>query len=160
VIIGEVKFAQPTKFPTSDANAFDIFVEVISKDDPSISDWWRGTWSEDYGRGVVSHLKQKELTEQSLRKIGYEGDDLSKLPSQLKGKETVANTVETVTKTGAKFINVQSLGHKGGNAPDADKIIDTDKLKSLLMGGSSSASPISGAPNPFATDSDNENMPF
>ena len=126
VNILDVKFAEP-KFAKG-PNDFDICIQVAAVDAPDQTDWWRGEWSDNYGQGNVAHLKQTELTMQTLRKIGFEGDDLTTLPEQLIGQTTTA-MIKAREHNGNTYYDVKYLGSGGGNAPVE---LDPNALKQRL----------------------------
>lgn len=145
--IDDVMFAEP-KFAQGE-NDFDICVHVASVDDPGQMDWWRGEVSQNYGKGNFANMTQAEITLQTLRNCGYEGDDLTTLKNQLVGKE-IPVTVKDTQKDGKVYYNISYIG-EGGGAP---KEIDADTVKrriSALFGtgadkAAAAPSPASAAP--------------
>jgi hypothetical protein len=125
LIIGEISFCE-CKFPQGkSADDFDIVIEVTKADDPAEHDWARLEWSENYGKGTMSTMKQKEISMRTLRGIGFEGDDLSALPALLTGK-----TVPGFSKKNDKgYMNIY-LGSGSGNAPK--DVLPADELKRRL----------------------------
>lgn len=121
VVITRAILAEP-KF-CKDPGAFDVCIEV--QDEHGNSDWWRGEWSGQYGKGNFANRQQWQLTLESLKKIGLPNDDLfSNLQSDadgvasipcLVGAQTTA-TVKMTEKDGKTYYNVHYLGD-GGNAP-------------------------------------------
>lgn len=121
VVITRAILAEP-KF-CKDPGAFDVCIEV--QDEHGNSDWWRGEWSGQYGKGNFANRQQWQLTLESLKKIGLPNDDLfSNLQSDadgvasipcLVGAQTTA-TVKMTEKEGRIYYNVHYLGD-GGNAP-------------------------------------------
>lgn len=121
VVITRAILAEP-KF-CKDPGAFDVCIEV--QDEHGNSDWWRGEWSGQYGKGNFANRQQWQLTLESLKKIGLPNDDLfSNLQSDadgvasipcLVGAQTTA-TVKMTEKDGRIYYNVHYLGD-GGNAP-------------------------------------------
>jgi len=150
VKITEVKFTE-ARFAENDDTAFDVCIHVEALDG-SGADWWRGEVSGNYGKGAVSHMTQRELTFGTLKKLGFEREDLSTLADALVGTETVANIKET-SKDGKTYYNVQSLGSAG-----AGKEIDAGEMKrrlaALTGGNGGGAKPTASAsatakPDPF-----------
>lgn len=121
VVITRAILAEP-KF-CKDPGAFDVCIEV--QDEHGNSDWWRGEWSGQYGKGNFANRQQWQLTLESLKKVGLPNDDLfSNLQSDadgvasipcLVGAQTTA-TVKMTEKDGKIYYNVHYLGD-GGNAP-------------------------------------------
>lgn len=121
VVITRAILAEP-KF-CKDPGAFDVCIEV--QDEHGNSDWWRGEWSGQYGKGNFANRQQWQLTLESLKKVGLPNDDLfSNLQSDadgvasipcLVGAQTTA-TVKMTEKDGRIYYNVHYLGD-GGNAP-------------------------------------------
>lgn len=121
VVITRVILAEP-KF-CKDPGAFDVCIEV--QDEHGNSDWWRGEWSGQYGKGNFANRQQWQLTLETLKKVGLPNDDLfSNLQSDadgvasipcLIGVQTTA-TVKMTEKDGRIYYNVHYLGD-GGNAP-------------------------------------------
>jgi len=156
VTITQVIFAEP-KFETV-PNAFDVCVEVQSKDDPAVKDWWRGEWSTKLGVGNVSDKMQWELTLSTLQRCGFQGEDLSTLPAQLVGKGTTA-TVKSSTSNGRTFYNVRYLGDSDFS-PAAINPAEALRRASMIVGGApQQAAPVQAAPaaaqvqSPFPTAS-------
>lgn len=121
VVITRAILAEP-KF-CKDPGAFDVCIEV--QDEHGNSDWWRGEWSGQYGKGNFANRQQWQLTLESLKKVGLPNDDLfSNLQSDadgvasipcLVGAQTTA-TVKMTEKDSRIYYNVHYLGD-GGNAP-------------------------------------------
>lgn len=121
VVITRAILAEP-KF-CKDPGAFDVCIEV--QDEHGNSDWWRGEWSGQYGKGNFANRQQWQLTLESLKKVGLPNDDLfSNLQSDadgvasipcLVGSQTTA-TVKMTEKDGKIYYNVHYLGD-GGSAP-------------------------------------------
>lgn len=121
VVITRAILAEP-KF-CKDPGAFDVCIEV--QDEHGNSDWWRGEWSGQYGKGNFANRQQWQLTLESLKKVGLPNDDLfSNLQSDADGVASIpclvgAQTTATVKMTerdGKIYHNVHYLGD-GGNAP-------------------------------------------
>jgi hypothetical protein len=156
VLIAEVAFSEP-RF-SQNPNAFDVCIRVTDCNDDAQTEWWRGEYSDDYGRGAVSHLKQSELTMQTLRKLGFEGDDLSELESQIVGIETVAH-IKAREYEGKTYYDVQRLGATSINTIDPDEM---KRRMQALCGGNGGGkvdmnkqvaaqrSKPAATPNPFA----------
>lgn len=148
VVIDDVKFAEP-KFAKG-ANDFDICVHIVNVEDEAQSDWWRGEVSQKYGTGNFASMTQAEITMKTLRGIGFEGDDLTQLKTQLAGKKIPAMIKESKPNAEGKvFYNVQYIGG-GGDHPVE---IDADTMKkrvAALFGGAASATP-AAASTPLAT---------
>jgi hypothetical protein len=155
VRIDEVTFAEP-KFATG-PNDFDICIRVTALDDADQTDWWRGEVSENYGQGNFASQTQKEITLTRLRKLGFEGDDLTSVAEQLEGKETTA-TIKAREYNGRTFYDVKYLGGGGGNAPEplAPDAVKA-RIAAMFGGETAAAAPAKAAPaatskssNPFA----------
>lgn len=132
VVLSDVLFSE-SKFGGNDPNAFDVNIKCTHAEDDSQVDWWRGEFSNNYGKGNLSTKTQAEITFQTLRKIGFEGEDLSDIARQIAGKRVPAMVKESKpTADGKVFYNISYIGASGGNAPDEDKVIGTDKVKERL----------------------------
>ncbi len=135
VRVDQVTFAEP-KFAKNDPSAFDICVHGVSLEDENQSDWWHGEMSNNQCRGAMSHLTQKEATLESLRRIGFESDDLTELESFLVGEDIPFRTKATEAKDGSGkvYYNVVGIGAGGEQITEIDK--DTVKARmAALMGG-------------------------
>lgn len=126
-ILGEAKFCK-------EPNAFDICVEVRGAD--GATDWWRGEWSGQYGKGNAAQYQQWEMTFWTLQKAGLPVKEAAELFAMLQpdaegnasipalvGRETVA-TVKATEKDGKTYYNVVSIGESGTAAPKALKMSD------------------------------------
>ncbi len=84
-------------------------------------------------------MTQAEITMKTLRGIGFEGDDLTQLKTQLAGKKIPAMIKESKPNAeGKTFFNVQYIGG-GGDHPVE---IDADTMKkrvTALFGGAQRA---------------------
>ena len=148
--IEDVVFAEP-KF-ASGPNDFDICVKCVAIDDTAQADWWRGEVSENYGRGNFAAMTQREITMMTLRKIGFEGDDLTKLPEQVVGKETVA-MIKATEKDDRIYHNISYIGGGGGDQPvKIDNATMQSRLAALTGGGATGATSGSSAPAPSNDD--------
>ena len=141
LIIGEIAFSECKFADGKGPDDFDICIEVTHAEDPTQHDWARLEWSENYGKGVVSHLMQRDLALQTLHKIGFEGDDLSTLEEQLPAGTIVPGRVTSKEKDGVTYYHVFLGAGGGGNAPSEDKRLSMAELKRRLMksGGGKSA---------------------
>jgi len=137
-ILGEAKFCK-------DPNAFDICVEVRGAD--GATDWWRGEWSGQYGKGNAAQYQQWEMTFWTIQKVGLPIKEASELFAMLQpdaegnasipalvGRETVA-TVKATEKDGKTYHNVVSIGESGIAAPKALKMADV----AAMFGGQPTA---------------------
>jgi len=139
----ETMIAEP-KF-SKDPNAFDVCIKVEGPDGQS--DWWRGEMSPEYGKGTVSHLTQAQITIQNLRKVGFQGNDLTQLDAQLKGKE-IDYTVEPREYNGKNYYDVKYIG-AGDFAP---KALDPNSLAQKMAGlGLTAGAPAQTTPPPQQT---------
>lgn len=152
VRITEVTFAEP-KFAQG-PNDFDICIRVESLDDPAQADYWRGEWSQNYGKGNFATQTQAEITMSRLRRVGFEGDDLTTLESQLVGVETVAFIKEREYE-GKTYYDVASIGAAANTPQKIDAATMQARLQaqmsqapSAATGGTAPKAP-AGA-NPFA----------
>lgn len=147
----EVCFAEP-KFATG-PDDFDICLHIQKVDDPNQSDWWRGEMSQNYGKGNFASMTQAEITMQSLRRVGFEDEDLTLLEEQLVGKEIPFFVKKTEREDGKVFFNIKYIGPGGGDIPKPIEENVNDRL-ARLMGGSGGnartrASSAPAAINPF-----------
>lgn len=100
-MIAEPKFAQ------NDPNAFDVCLRVEGPEGQS--DWWHGEMSTKLGKGNFANRTQAQITMGDLRKIGFEGDDLTTLDAQMKGK-TIPFTVDAREYDGKTYYDVKYIG--------------------------------------------------
>ena len=124
--LAEPKFAPPP--------AFDVCLQVTGDDGQS--DWWRGEVSSAYGKGNAKDRTQAQLTMETLRRVGYQGQDLSQIGS-LVGVKTTATVVAT-EKNGKTYHNVRYLGDAG----DAPVAIDPQTIAqriAAIFGGQAPA---------------------
>lgn len=158
LIIGKIEFTE-CRFPEGKTqNDFDICFEVTNAADETQHDYVRLEYSENYGMGIMSNMRQREIAMKTMRGIGIIGDDLTELADQLTGK-TVPGFVKKSkpNKEGKTYLNVFFSGG-GGNAPKADEILTRDQLLKRLTakttGGvaatAAAAKPAKPAGNPFA----------
>ena len=138
VVIKEVIPIAEPKFATGEYD-FDVAIKVQHRDDKAQEDWWNGEMSDNYCQGNLSEFTQKQMTEKTLRKLGWDGDDLMTLESLLVGKETTAKIAES-----KGFFNVQRLAI-GGQA----QAVAADKAAKILAmmgkGGAAKAAVAGGA---------------
>lgn len=113
-------------------NDFDVCIKVRGPD--GAEDWWSGEFSNEYGKGTMAHLRQREITMSNLHKIGFEGDDLSTLDKQLVGKTIPFAVDEVTTSKGAKFFQVKYIG--GGDF--GPKALDRKSIASRIAALTSS----------------------
>jgi hypothetical protein len=147
VRIDEVKIAEP-RFATG-PNDFDICLRVTALDDADQTDWWRGEISENYGKGNFATQMQKDITMDRLRKLGFEGDDLTTVADQLVGKETTAN-VTAREYDGKTYYDVKYLGGGGGKEPEAlDEATARAKIAAMFGGGGSAKAAATTEANPL-----------
>jgi hypothetical protein len=152
--IDDVKFAEP-KFAKGPSD-FDICIHGTSVADPNQGDYWRGEMSQNYGKGNYASMTQAQITMQTLRKLGFEGDDLTTLAEQLNGK-TVPFHVEASepNASGKVFHNVKYL-ELGQSIEEIDHNTVNARLAALISGGAATpppqttAAPAAAASNPFA----------
>lgn len=132
LIIGKIEFTE-CRFPEGKtANDFDICFEVTNAADESQHDYIRLEYSENYGMGVMSSMRQREITMKTLRGIGFVGDDLTEIGDQLSGKTVPGNVRKSKpNKEGKTYLNVFFSGGSG-NAPKADEILTRDQLLKRL----------------------------
>jgi len=119
-----------SRFSPNDPDAFDICIQVEGPecDGRKQNGWWRGEVSGKYGRGNFSNKTQYEITMDALRQVGFEGDDLSKLEDQLKGKE-INYKVESREWDGKTYYDVKYIG--GGDY--APKAISSESVAEKLQ---------------------------
>jgi hypothetical protein len=163
VKLGAVAFADP-KFSKA-TGAFDICIKVTDAANEADSDWARLEMSSDYGTGNFSNRTQTEITMETLRKLGFEGDDLTTLEDQLSGKDAIVHVKEAKGKEGDRsFFNVKYFV-TGGADPEA---IDKDEMKrrlAILTGkapttvGGAAATAAASAATPAAATSAPVNPP-
>lgn len=144
--VKQVLIAEP-RFNKEDPNAFDVCIEVEGPNGQS--DWWRGEMSNKYGVGIFANKRRSEITMDDLRKVGFEGEDLTQLSTQLVGK-TIPFSVVGRDHEGKRYFDVKYIG---GN-DFAPKALDPAELQrrmaAMQSGGSSS-------PAPSATSSSDSN---
>ena len=134
VKLGSVAFADP-KFSKA-AGAFDICIRVTDVSNDAESDWARLEMSSDYGKGNFANRTQAEITMDTLRKLGFEGEDLTTLEEQLLEREAVVHVKESKGREGDKtFYNVQYFVTGGGNEPEAIAVDEMKRRLAMLMGG-------------------------
>ena len=132
VIMREVVFSQ-AKFAPADPTAFDVCIRVEDKADPSQTDWWRGEVSKNYGKAAFADKTQAELTFKTLRKLGFESDDLSQLEAFVVNGATEAYVKASAPQADGKvFYNVRGIG--GSSAPAKLDIGDVQKRMASLIG--------------------------
>lgn len=154
VVITRAILAEP-KF-CKDPGAFDVCIEV--QDEHGNSDWWRGEWSGQYGKGNFANRQQWQLTLESLKKIGLPNDDLfSNLQSDadgvasipcLVGAQTTA-TVKMTEKDGKIYYNVHYLGD-GGSAPKGLNLDSLLAAYGMTAPAAPQVQPQPAAPQPAA----------
>lgn len=147
--VREVIFAEP-KFAKDDANAFDICLRIEGPEGQS--DWWRGEMSNKYGRGNFSNKKQTQITIENLRRIGFEGNDLTQLEKQLVGKE-IPFTVEAREYDGKTYYDIKYIGDDFRPKEIEGKSI-SERLKALKGGAEAPATP------PPAKQEEEEDIPW
>ena len=153
VIIGEC-IASESKFNKTDNTAFDLCFHLTHADDASQSDWIRMEFSEDYGKGNFADRKQKEISLDTLHKMGVEGEDLSVLfddASPLHGKKAVVFIKENPGDKGT-FYNPQYFV-TGAAAPYAMDKNEAKKRMAALFGrkGDGAAATATASEKPAAT---------
>jgi len=121
-----------SRFSPNDPDAFDICIHVQGPecDGKNQDGWWRGEVSGKYGRGNFANKTQYEITMDALHQIGFEGEDLSELESQLVGTE-INYKVESREYNGKTYYDVKYIG--GGDYKPKPISMDSvaDKLSSL-----------------------------
>lgn len=128
-MVDVVKFAEPKFAEGKGPEAFDICVQVHNANDPSETDWVRLEWSENYGKGNLSTVKQKDLVLRTLKALEFEAEDLSSLPEFLEGKTIDGFAKESKpNKEGKVYVNLYLGRGGGGNEPESDKIIGKDEI--------------------------------
>lgn len=113
--------------------ALDVALEIrgVGGEAEGCIDYWRGEWSTRPGKGNAANRQQWELTMQTLKKVGFAGNNLLDRNAQgqwlhivpdaegyasipeLVGKRTTATIKQTVTEEGKIFYNVRYLGDGG-----------------------------------------------
>ena len=145
--IDDVKFAEP-KFAQG-ANDFDVCVRVVAIDDPAQADWWRGEVSENYGKGNFQDMKQSEITLMTLRRVGFEGDDLTTLARQIVGTETTA-TIKAREYDGKTYYDVSYIGEAAGQMREIDLSEMQARLQAHIGGNDADSDATDQAPRPTA----------
>jgi len=146
--IDDVKFAEP-KFAKG-PNDFDVCIHGTSVTDPNQGDYWRGEMSQNYGKGNYASMTQAQITMQTLRKLGFEGDDLTTLAEQLKDK-TVPFHVEASepNDAGKVFHNVKYL-ELGQSVQEIDANTVNARVSALFAKDATPPPAVTSAANPFA----------
>ena len=99
------------KFNKTDPGAFDVCLKIQGPDhdgQPQI-DWWSGEISGKYGTGNFATKTQSQITMEDLAKIGFQGQDLTQLDAQLKGKE-IDFFVKSRMHDGKTYYDVKYIG--------------------------------------------------
>ena len=150
VIMGDVKFAEP-KFAKGE-NDFDICIHIVNVEDEAQSDWWRGEVSQNYGTGNFKSMTQAEITMKTLRNVGFEGDDLTQLKTQLAGKKIPAMIKESA-KDGKTYYNVHYIGGSGEQPVAIDAEVMKKRIAALFGGAAPEpkAAPAAATPPPATT---------
>ena len=136
----ETMLADP-KFAKNDPDAFDVCLLLKGPDvggQPQ-EGWWRGEISGRYGAGNLSNKKQIDITMDELRKVGFEGDDLTQLNDQLLGKE-IEFFVAGREYEGKKYYDPKYLGG-GGATPVAIAPESIAAKMARIRGGASAPAP-------------------
>jgi len=144
--LGDAKF---NKAP----GAFDVILKV--EDEQGSYDFWRGEWSNEYGKGNASDKQQWELTQNTLKKLGMNGglfeniqpdqNDIPVIPCLI-GVKTEVEVEASVSKTNGKtYYNVKYIGT--GSAP---KAISYSALMQMMGQQPTAPTPVTSAPNPVA----------
>jgi hypothetical protein len=119
VTIGKIVPSDP-RFETADPNAFDVNIKVTGED--GATDWLPLKFSSDYGPGNFADRTQTQISYDTLRKLGYDSQDLSPLffdGHPLEGKKAVVQVkASKPTADGKVFYNPQYF-ITGGKEPDA-----------------------------------------
>ena len=134
----ETMLADP-KFAKNDPDAFDVCLHLKGPDvggQPQ-EGWWRGEISGRYGSGNLANKKQIDITMDELRKVGFEGDDLSQLNDQLLGKE-IEFFVGKREYQGKNFYDPKYLGANGPVAIAPESIA---AKMARIRGGASAPAP-------------------
>jgi hypothetical protein len=147
----EVCFADP-KFATG-PDDFDICLHIQKTGDPSQADWWRGEMSQNYGKGNFATQTQAQITMQALHKVGFEGEDLTKLEAELVGKEIPFFVKKTEKEDGKTFFNIKYIGAGGGDIPKPIEGNVNDRLARLM--GKNVVAGMTTPAKPSATQSAN-----
>ncbi len=104
------------RFQNAPQGSFDVCIEVRDVESGA-SDFWCGEISANYGKGNFSDRTQAQITMETLHKIGFQGNDLSQLPTLI-GVKTTAKVESSVSNSNGKtYYNVRYLGG-GSNAPE------------------------------------------
>jgi hypothetical protein len=172
LVVGQVEFTECRFAEGKGPSDFDICIEVTNAENEAEHDWVRLEWSECYGRGVMSTMRQREITARTLRGIGFESADLSTLPDFLAGKVVPGRVVTSKPNAEGKVFHNVYLGGGGGNAPSADAKLTPEELRRRLTanpaasGGAKPApanvNPFRKAAKPTASDApaNDDNLPF
>jgi len=156
VTIGKIVPSDP-RFPTTDPNAFDVNIQVTGED--GATDYVPLQFSSDYGKGNFSDRTQTQISYDTLRKLGYESEDLSPLFFEghpLEGKKAIVMVKASAAKEDGKVFYNPKYFVGGGRTPGAISV-DTVKARMAALiasaprrdgGGVSDATPPSE--NPFA----------
>lgn len=151
VTIGNIVPAEP-KF-SKDTNAFDVCICVTGDD--GAQDWARLEFSNDYGKGNFADRTQREISMETLHKLGWEGEDLTELfadEHQLRGKRATVQVDESKPNDAGKtFFNVKYF-ITGGREPERISRESVAAKLAALTGGARSAGqpPSRPSADPFA----------
>ena len=152
----ETMLAEP-RFAKDDPNAFDVCLKIEGPAHQGVPQvgWWSGEMSGKYGRGNLSSKTQAQITMDALHGVGFEGNDLTTLDTQLKGK-TIPFTVESREYNEKTYYDIKYIG--GGSwAPKAiDKTAVAARMAVLMNSSARQPAPAVAA----AAKTDKDDVPW
>lgn len=136
-VVKAAMLANPPEWRAKDANPndFDVCLKLARQDNEAECDWWRGEISQKYSKQKnKEHLRQCDLTLESLHGAGFEGMDLSTIEDQMVGKVvTITTKLGKENAEGKQYMNV----YLGGYGPVAlDKEEAKKRMAALFASGS------------------------
>jgi hypothetical protein len=145
VQITDVQFAT-AKFANG---PYDFDIAMTVQAEQGQVDVFRMEMSQRMGRGNFAGQSQAQITMDRLRKLGFQGDDLSQLKQQLIGKTTVAHVESNTGNDGKTYYNIKWLGTNNSIQEIGDYV---QRFQQLMGGGQSNgfsgqAQAFGGTPN-------------
>lgn len=117
-----------SQFNREDPLSFDVCI-TCKEESTGESGVWRGEFSNRYGAGKMADKLQRDICMETLRKIGFEGDDLSTLDTLI-GKHT-SGTVESRVYKEKTYFELKYLGG-GSSIKKIDRAEASARLRALM----------------------------